>query len=330
MSLKSIIFAISLSAMAVSGHSIEIYHSTPVDITPGIISVDSLPAVFSECRYHLRIEIPRRCSNPKWEVALQYSDNAYSRIEICRTGSAVEDIYYGLPLDITVSDFTPEAQCVSTKQWHLVKDIDPTVEGWSLTITGLPDENELICSVGQRNPLISFPVKSEGLHSITASSHSAIRLSRLSLFTTETDNLSDVCISSLDELSERLSQPDTSIEGYWRYLDRATDPGRLNTGGNYRLATVKSPDGAVEIIYLGGAVRNDSKWQPLMLKGRLMPTAFINHYDLIWYDAFGAKIDLETSADLIDGAILKLNFPLHGGSIRFQKDTFRTAQPVSR
>lgn len=316
--------------MAVSGHSREIYNSKPVDISPGIISVDSLPAVFSECRYHLRIDIPRRCSNPKWDVTLQYADSTCSVIEIRRPGSAVEDINYGLPLDIALADFTPDSQCVNTKQWHLVKDIDPTVEGWSLTITGLPDENGLTCSVGQRNPLISFPVKSEGLLSITACSHSAIRLSRLSLFTTETDNLSEVCVSSLYELTERLRQPETSIEGYWRYLDRDTDPRRLNTGGSYRLATVKSSDGAVEIIYLGGAVRNDSKWRPLMLKGRLIPTAFINHYDLIWYDAFGAKIDLETSADLIDGAILKLNFPLHGGSIRFQKDTFRTAQPVSR
>ncbi|MDE6702643.1 MAG: hypothetical protein K2K00_03080 [Muribaculaceae bacterium] len=330
MSLKSIIIAISVSAVALSGHSKEIYNTRPVDISPGIISVDTLPTFFSDCHYHLRIEIPRRCSNPKWSVTLQYADSTYSTIEFLRPGSAIADIDYGLPLDIIASDFTPDAQCVSTQQWHLVKDIDPTVEGWSLTITCLPDDNELICSVGQRNPLISIPVKSEGLYRITASSQSAVRLSRLSLFTTETDNLSSVCVSSLDELSERLSQPDTSIEGYWRYLDRDTDPRRLNTGGNYRLATVKSPDGSVEIIYLGGAARNDAKWQPLMLKGRLIPNAFINHYDLIWYDAFGAKIDMETSADLIDGAILKLNFPLHGGTIRFQKDTVRTAQPVNR
>lgn len=327
---KSVILLLAALSLAFYVECREIYNAKPVEISAGTIAVDSLPANFSECRYHLRIDIPRRCNNPKWSVTLQYADSSRTVIELCRPGTAADDYDYGLPLEVKKLDFSADSQSVATERWQLLKDIDPNISAWSLTLTHLPDDAGLTCAIGQRNQHLSFPVKSTGLRTITATSYSNLKLARLSLFTTETDNLTDVGTASIDELSERLHKSSENIEGFWRYLDRDTDPRKLNTGGDYKLATLIAPDGSVEILYLGGAVNNSSKWQPLMLKGRLLPTAFINHYDLVWYDAFGAKIDFETSADLIDGAILRLNFPLHGGSIRFQKDTNAIVQPVSR
>ena len=319
MFLRAIFAILSISAFALFGYGREIYNDKLVDMSPGTISVDSLPDNFSDCSYHLRVEIPKRCYNPEWSVTLHYADGTFSIIDLQRPGSAIADIDYGLPINVSLTDWSADSILLESEEWNIAKDIDPTKEGWSITLTQLSDASDMICSIGQSKPLLAFPVKSEGLKTISSYSSSNIRLSRLSLFATETDDLTNVCVGSLDELSERLDNTGESIEGYWRYLDRDTDPRRLNTAGNYCLATVIAPDKTIEIIYLDGVTRNKDNWQPLMLKGRLIPTVFTNHYDLIWYDAFGAKIATETSADLIDGATLRLNFPLQGGSIRFQK-----------
>lgn len=109
------------------------------------------------------------------------------------------------------------------------------------------------------------------------------------------------------------------IEGYWRYLDRETDDTMLRLGGEYRLAAIRDGDGYL-LIYIDGARVNDVAWTPGMIKGRLLPTPFVNHYNLVWYDSLLSPIDRETYATA-DGTIMTLEFPLYNrSSIRLYRE----------
>lgn len=115
---------------------------------------------------------------------------------------------------------------------------------------------------------------------------------------------------------------DINAVGCWQYLDRNTDAAYIRPGGNYTIAIVPSPDdddGSLLIIYLEGAQTNCGKWPRGQLKGKLHPTIFRDHYDLIWYDAELRPIADESSASLEGTKILRLDFPLHKSSIRFSK-----------
>lgn len=123
-----------------------------------------------------------------------------------------------------------------------------------------------------------------------------------------------------DLLSGKLLE-DNRTEGLWRYLDRENDTDYARPGGFYRLATVKNAaDGCIDIVYLGGAEVHDDKWHAGMLKGRLLPTVFVNHYDLKWYAADMTPVESEVFADMSeDGAILTLSFPELKSKLRFSR-----------
>lgn len=134
--------------------------------------------------------------------------------------------------------------------------------------------------------------------------------------------------NTLTELDNYLAASRDSVEGYWEYLDRDVEAKAVSLAAHYRLATVRNGD-AIDIIYLGpvnaaeghdGAVASEA-WQPLMVKGRLRPTIFINSYDLEWAD--GARLTLyttETYATLeARCTILTINFPLFRSSFRFRR-----------
>ncbi|MDE6368453.1 MAG: hypothetical protein K2K94_04365 [Muribaculaceae bacterium] len=324
-----IIAALSL-AVSLSATSREIYNSPAAAVSPGVIATDTLPSLFNAIDYHYRVEIPRNCSDASWSITLTYNDSSTTIIRAARVGSASDDALYGLPVSVSVSNFSADRLSANFTDYEIVKDIDPTVDAWSMTLTQNPEDNSAICSIGQRAPLLTFQIETEGLKYITASTESKLRLARLSMFASESDSLKSSFITSIDQLKIVLSDSHNTAEGLCRYLDRDTDLRKLNLGANYMLATVASPDGTIEILYLGhsgDASTNLHRWKPLMLKGRLIPTIFIGHYDLEWYDAFGSKIIYETSADIIDGAILKVNFPTQGGSVRFQKTPMNLSGP---
>lgn len=313
--------AISL-ALSLTATSREIYNSPAVAVSAGVIATDTLPPLFNTLDYHYRVEIPRNCTDASWSITLTYEDSSTTIINARRIGSSSDDVLYGLPLSVSISSYSANRTSANFSDYEIVKDIDPTIDAWSITITQHPEDNIATCSIGQRTPLLSLPIMTEGLKYISATTDSKLRLARLSMFVSESDSLTSSFITSIDHLKNVLADSHNTAEGFWRYLDRDTDLRKLNLGANYILATVCAPDGTIEILYLGhsGDVSDNLKrWQPLMLKGRLIPTIFIDHYDLVWYDAFGSKIIYETSADIIDGAILKVNFPTQGGSVRFQK-----------
>lgn len=127
-------------------------------------------------------------------------------------------------------------------------------------------------------------------------------------------------ITEIEELKDHIARSTDPSEAFWTYLDRDIPPASASLGGFYTLATVKEPDGSYSVIYIDGASAASTAWKPMMLKGRLHPTIFKDHYNLEWIQPSGTVLDTDTSADIIlDGTVLRLNFPLNNASVRFQK-----------
>ncbi len=133
-------------------------------------------------------------------------------------------------------------------------------------------------------------------------------------------------IGRRDEPAEQLraaalASPVSGVAGLWQYFDRDADDRYLRTGGNYTLAILPSSSGeGFDIVYLSGAKVNSLKWQPGMLKGRLIPNGFINSWTLEAVDASFCIVDGENHASMTpDGAILTLTFPELKSSLRFRR-----------
>ena len=115
--------------------------------------------------------------------------------------------------------------------------------------------------------------------------------------------------------------PLDQLEGYWDYLDRKTTPRRAREGGRYTLAVVKSLDrpGTYDILYVAGARVYSDRWRPAMRKGRLIPTDYVDHYDLEWIDATFVERTTDIHASVEQASILTLRFPLFESSLRFTR-----------
>ncbi len=106
-------------------------------------------------------------------------------------------------------------------------------------------------------------------------------------------------------------------EGYWLYLDRIMGGEKSRLGGKYRLAIVRNGAG-YDVLYMSGAEVYPHIWKPLMLKGRLEDTQFVDNYNAVWYDAKKKEIKDEGYATFADN-ILTIHLPLQGMEVRFQK-----------
>ena len=121
------------------------------------------------------------------------------------------------------------------------------------------------------------------------------------------------------DLSERLlmSSSDQRV-GIYEYLDSDIDTGMCRLGGRYRLGVLPDGAGGYEIVYLGGAETNGGAWRSGMVKGRLTPTVFRDHFNLEWIDAEMSD-DMEDLWCLFDGVVMELHFPQERGVIRFSR-----------
>ena len=144
---------------------------------------------------------------------------------------------------------------------------------------------------------------------------------KISKFIVETTpNIKQSLKTSFKEemLKEKFHSNQQIHEGFWSYLDRNNDVKYAIVGGRYRIALIKDNDDYL-LIYLSGAQTNQINWAEGMIKGRLKPTIFQNHYDLIWYDSMFDIIDADAYATIVD-SILTLEFPLYKTQIRFYKE----------
>lgn len=124
-----------------------------------------------------------------------------------------------------------------------------------------------------------------------------------------------------EELHRYLDHSTDRHEGVWRYLDRDVDAGVARAGGEYRLATVSDGDGGYLILYLSGAQVNGDKWKSGMIKGRLKPTIFVDHYDLEWMDAMMEKVSGDASGEInLNLGILTVTMPLEKATLRYSRE----------
>lgn len=122
-----------------------------------------------------------------------------------------------------------------------------------------------------------------------------------------------------ESLTARFRESKDPIEGYWQYLDRDNDPAYARPGGRYLLAVVRIESGGYDILYVDGAEKMRDEWKPMMLKGRLKPTIFVDHFDLEWIDSTFESIERDVHATVTDKAILTLSFPLLKTVMRFSR-----------
>lgn len=125
---------------------------------------------------------------------------------------------------------------------------------------------------------------------------------------------------TVDSVMDYIALSSDPLEAVWEYLDRDNDTSLAVMGGRYILATVKNGNG-YDIIYLGGAVTMSRLWEPCMKKGELIPTIFVNDFNLVWYDSLMNRMgrDDEINASVTDNSILTLRFPLLSTQLRFSR-----------
>ncbi len=126
--------------------------------------------------------------------------------------------------------------------------------------------------------------------------------------------------ASVVGLMEYLAASTDINEAVWDYLDRDVDSSLASVGGRYRLATVKSATcpGGYDIIYLGGA--DSDEWKPLRIRGRLLPSIFIDSYGLDWIDGTGRLFTGDQDAQITEShSILTLRWPLYRSQLRFSR-----------
>lgn len=110
------------------------------------------------------------------------------------------------------------------------------------------------------------------------------------------------------------------LAGVWCYLDRENDRRVSVPGGFYTIAVIPESDGTFAITCLDGVQKLAEQWPADRVKGRLTPNGFVNHYNLMWLDAYGRSTGSENYADLnTENGILTLTFPLLKAVLRFQK-----------
>lgn len=122
--------------------------------------------------------------------------------------------------------------------------------------------------------------------------------------------------ADIKQLQEYLSNSTDSLEGCWRYLDYGTENNGVKIANTYNLATVKTGDRYV-IINLD----TNNLWKPMMVRGYLYPTPFIEHFDLEWIDSKRNNVfKRDASATLSENqAILTLSFPVLGAQLRLRR-----------
>ena len=134
--------------------------------------------------------------------------------------------------------------------------------------------------------------------------------------------------------AERLSEADVlfaleqagarphALSGIYAMLDFELDDAYARIGGSYRVAVVASEDdGAADVYYLDGARENAGFWHGGMKKGRLLPTPFVNVYDVEWRDARGEWMLHDVQAEFDATArTLTVKFPYQSSSMRLRKE----------
>lgn len=319
-------FAISLILLSLStaaqipGLNRNEFHHAPVKWQPADTLRDTLPEAFAAVNNHLRVRVP---GHHKMDISLlfNYCDSLnYSRCRLSRSAGPVDDRLISAPIRLTASNVRGGVEQIIHEE-TISRGLNPRSDDYTLKF--IMADGFAVIAAGQdgellRTPLAFAPEQNSELLWVCGSPVGLVRHS----FSAEAIPAPRYCrFADVQALADYLRNSTDPCEGYWVYFDRDTDPLRLNVAAEYRLATVRAADGnGYEIVYLSGA-ENEPQWQPMRLKGWLLPTGFIGNFDLRWLDLDGRMHKRETSADITDGSSLTLYFPLYKSKVRFRKAT---------
>ena len=281
---------------------------------------DSISDDYDAFHYHFRTE-PIASGKPcRWSVVARYADGDSIVIDLSLSEADNSGLY------------RPALAVSADRFGRRVVSATEETAAWSVVARSGVDDDSLTVDIGQRQPALSLKLPRRRLSTITSHCGTDMRPLRVSFDAGGLDGkltasakiitAKELVFDSPDSLYAHLADSHNQAEGLWVMLDRDTDARRFIIGGDYRLATVCSPDqsGAVDIIYIDGARVSHDKWKSMRLKGRLVPTPFTGHYDLMWVEPTGNVISEEASADILEnGTILRLNFPLYSSSVRFRR-----------
>jgi hypothetical protein len=279
------------------------------------ITLENLPENYGEMTYHLRVKADK--PKMRWGMVWNYvSPQNYRGIELTADLLSVSD-------DFTKQQYRVEQYCVSDGV-RQVENVCNAYDGGDarhgISLKLRRNAVGAVVEIGTALPSLTVPVAFDASVGGTVGSYSETQVTvlRHDVDVEALDDAQYAPFDSVEQLAEYLRTTSDVMECYWEYLDRETDSKMLSVGGDYRFATVKL-NGRYAVIYLDGARTNEQAWQPLRIKAWLKPTIFIGNYDLEWYDPFGVKYDIETSAQVNDNAIMSFNFPLYKGKVRWRR-----------
>lgn len=207
----------------------------------------------------------------------------------------------------------------------LIQDIDLPA-GWCHYRISLTSDDALTIAAGSRRLSNLLSVPADALPAISSireinlapAEHDG-RLEIRDLRLTLPAKAADPCMDLASALRtvEDSSDP---VEGMYEVFDWSMDTKYARQGGDYRLLAVSAPDGHYDLLYIDGASTLSSRWQPGMVKARLIPTGSRHVFRLQWYDAEGDLMQSRLRAQAIPAQkLLVLSFPAIDAELRLRK-----------
>ena len=275
--------------------------------------LDSLPTHCDSFTYFLRLQSNK---TKAYDVAIEFGDGSRIEVRVPSVADAADNYgqntkYAYLSADRTRTERKAAVEIDPSEKGFGVK-LSATASGLMIAVGGHSQQGEL--SVKEFNP--------RRAHFIRAIFPDGIRVLRHDL---HADSVSAPEFSRFDSPEALYAYLDASTnprEGIYAYLDKnipTTSPAAISQPEEFKFAIVadESYPGALTLLFLEGS---SDEWQPLEIKARLCPTAFIGHFDLEWIDDRHRHIAGDTYAQFNENSsILTLNFPLLDASFRLSR-----------
>jgi len=264
-----------------------------------------------------------KVSTQRWGVVVDAMPNGNMvTIELEVNNSDIyNDVSEGRAMKVTVNKYTSKGSSLISNV-SISKDVNLFDGDNALSVD--VDGNNLRVLIGRKKPktVIETTIERDVTVSrvgILAGPGSCVKVKRTMLNYEQNNHILKHTKWNTEALNEHFKTSIDPTEGYWTYLDRETEDNIVKTGGKYTIATVKNDNGNYDIIYIDGAVVNDTKWKTSMLKGTIKKTIFTGNYDAMWIDSNFAPITEDVQATIENGVILTIKFPLLKGQLRFSK-----------
>lgn len=316
--MKRLLWLLSAFVVATSGGAMQTRHYYTRSTLPedGALTIDTAAhSCIIEARVALLENVPRRGMSRDW-WGMKWNEDSTEWLLTLQCGNTD----YGDILDERFVRVTLAKDNMPLLDCTLKKNIDG-YGGFNLLGVEWDGDSLLHVSAGKGEPMPLGMVKWDAPIPRTVwIVGDGQRDLDMAVVETEVTSGNDLATGwTADGIARYLASSTDALEGYWRYLDRDMDEQCLRLGGDYRLAVVRDGDGYL-LLYVDGARVNDVAWYPGMIKGRLVPTPFVNSYDLVWYDSLRKSMGRECHAS-VSGSVMTLEFPLYNkGRIRLYRE----------